>query len=73
MMLNLIGEMAKRRISVNSLAETLEVHRNSVTNKLYGKSKFTVGEAIAIADSYFPDCDIRVLFRDSEGETTESA
>lgn len=59
---NLIGEMAKHKISINDLAELLGIHRNSVTNKLYGKSCFTLDEALLIADTYFAGCDIRWLF-----------
>ena len=39
MRINLIGEMAKRRITTNALAELLGCHRNSVHNKLYASSK----------------------------------
>lgn len=52
---NLIGEMAKRGISINDVAELLGIHRNSVSNKLYGKSAFTLDEAIAVYDRYFSD------------------
>lgn len=59
---NLVGEMAKRGISINDLAALLGVHRNSVSNKLYGRSAFTLDEALAIYDKYFSDCNFRVLF-----------
>lgn len=62
MKVNLIGEMAKRKISINDVAVLLGIHRNSVTNKLYGKTVFTLDEAITIADTYFKDCDFRWLF-----------
>lgn len=59
---NLIGEMAKRGISINDVAELLGIHRNSVSNKLHGKSAFTLDEAIAVYDRYFSDLNFRVLF-----------
>ena len=62
MQTNLIGEMAKRGISINDVAELLGIHRNSVSNKLYGKSAFTLDEAIAVYDRYFSDLNFRVLF-----------
>ena len=62
----LIGEMAKRKVSIEEMSKAINVHRNSVSNKLYGKSDFSVREAILIADKFFPDSDIRILFRDSE-------
>lgn len=59
---NLIGEMAKRRIAINDIAELLGIHRNSVANKLYGKTGFSLDEALQIYDRYFSDCDFRTLF-----------
>ena len=59
---NLVGELAKKRIEICTLAETLHLHRNSIYNKLYGKSDFTVTEAFTIHDVYFPDIDMRFLF-----------
>ena len=60
---NLIGEMSKRGIAIAEIAELLGLHRNSVRNKLYGMSDFTLGEAIAIYDAFFSDSDFRELFR----------
>ena len=62
MRINLIGEMAKRRISSNMLAELLGCHRNSIHNKLYGISEFTLSEALLIYDTYFSDLNFRALF-----------
>ena len=59
---NLVGEMAKRGVSINDLATLLGLHRNSVANKLYGRSPFTLDEALAIFDKFFSDCNFRVLF-----------
>ena len=59
---NLIGEMAKRSISINDIAKLLGIHRNSVANKLYGRSAFTLDEAITVYDRYFSDMNFRVLF-----------
>lgn len=59
---NLIGEMAKRSISINDIAALLGIHRNSVSNKLYGRSAFTLEEAFAIYDRFFSDLNFRVLF-----------
>ena len=59
---NLIGEMAKRRIAINDIAELLDIHRNSVANKIYGRTRFSLDEALQIYDRYFSDCDFRTLF-----------
>ena len=60
---NLIGEMAKRGITIAQIAALLGLHRNSIRNKLYGMSDFTLKEAIAIYDAFFSDCNFRDLFQ----------
>ena len=39
---NLIGELAKRKVSKEKISECLKIHRNSVTYKLNGGT-FSVG------------------------------
>lgn len=65
--LNLKGEMAKNDISIEELSKLLNIHRNSVANKLRGKSSFSVEEAIKIRDTFFPKMELEELFR-KEGE-----
>lgn len=60
--LNLIGEMAKRNITIECIAVLLGVHRNSVANKLKGRSSFTIEESTKIQERYFPDMDLKYLF-----------
>ena len=60
--LNLIGEMAKRKVKNESIAQELGIHRNSVYNKLNGESSFSVDEAIRIRDTFFPDLELEYLF-----------
>ncbi len=57
----LVGELAKKKISKESIAECLGIHRNSVTNKLNGGS-FSVDEAVEIRDKFFPEWKIEDLF-----------
>lgn len=66
--LNLIGEMAKRKVKNESIAQELGIHRNSVYNKLNGESSFSVNEAIQIRDTFFPGYDIKYLFQTDEEE-----
>ena len=63
--LNLKAEMAKRNITIESVAETLKIHRNSVSNKIHGKSAFSIEEATAIQKYYFPDKTLKYLFERS--------
>lgn len=64
--LNLKGEMAKKNITNESIAQLLGVHRNSIYNKINGESKFSIDEAIAIRSAFFPDYDIDELFKAEE-------
>lgn len=62
MLANLVGELAKKKITNQELAELLGVHRNSISNKLLGQTEFTVREALIIYDQYFAGIDFRWLF-----------
>lgn len=60
--LMLKGEMAKRDITIKAISELLEIHRNSVSNKLDGDTNFSIDEAVKIRDAFFPDMKIETLF-----------
>ena len=60
---NLRGEMAKRKILIENIASLLKIHRNSVTNKLNGDSAFTIDESLKIQETYFPDLELKYLFK----------
>lgn len=66
--LNLKGEMAKRNVSIENIAELLGIHRNSVANKVSGKSRFSVDEAFSIQKTFFPDMEVQNLFATEGGE-----
>lgn len=58
----LIGEMAKRRITKQSIANTLDLHRNAVAYKLK-KGSFSIEEAELVQQTYFPDISLKTLFQ----------
>lgn len=64
--LNLKGEMAKRNIKVEDIANELKIHRNSASNKINGDTSFSIEEAVKIKDTYFPDLSLKYLFEKSE-------
>lgn len=66
--LGLVGEMAKKNVTNESIANLLGIHRNSVYNKLKGLSSFSVEEAIIIRDNFFPNSNIDELFETEEKE-----
>lgn len=66
MYINLIAEMAKSFVTIEMIADALNVHRNSVHNKIYGKSRFTIQEAFAIQENFFPKIPLNYLFATEE-------
>jgi plasmid maintenance system antidote protein VapI len=58
---NLIKEMALSNITMNDIAGFLEIHRNSVSNKVKGGS-FSIDEAMRIHEKYFSHVDMQYLF-----------
>lgn len=64
---NLRAELARHNIKSKDLAAALGVSEKTVSNKLYGRSEFTLSEINAISD-LLPDCELSYLFQKSEGE-----
>ncbi len=60
--LTLKGEMAKRDITNEAIAECLGIHRNSVANKVNGATAFSFEEAIKIRNTFFPSYKLEELF-----------
>ncbi len=67
---NLKGELAKNGITNVQLAALLNVHINTVTNKLKGSSSFSVEEAFTIKSVLFPYYDLNYLFAHPNGRQT---
>ena len=63
----LVGELAKKKITNRALAKTLDIHENTVANKLCNGS-FSVDEAIVIRDEYFEEQKIEELFATEQRE-----
>lgn len=59
---NLKLEMARRGIAIESIAQLLGIHRNSASNKVNGKSSFTIEEAFVVQKTFFPDLETQYLF-----------
>ena len=67
---NFVGEVAKRGIKKTAIAQAANMCTKTLRDKIIGKSEFTLPEAIAIRDTFFPDKDLEHLFaKDSGGET----
>lgn len=57
------GEIANRGIAKTVIARALRVSYHSFYNKMEGISPFTFEEACTIQERFFPDMDLRTLFR----------
>ena len=63
---NLMAEMARKQVSRQAIAETIERSYNHTREKINGKFPFEYGEAVAIQEKHFPDLDIKYLFEESD-------
>ena len=59
---NLRAEMARKRISIQDIAQELKKDRTTIGAKLSGKRPIHLEEAFAIIDAFFPELDVYYLF-----------
>ena len=64
--LNLKGEMAKRSIKIEDIANVLQIHRNSASNKINGDTAFSIDEAVKVKEALFPELSLKFLFEKQE-------
>lgn len=62
MYFNLRNELSSKKIKNEDIAALLNIHVNSVSNKINGKTDFTVSEAFRLRESLFPDVSFEYLF-----------
>lgn len=58
---NLKAKMAIHNITIEKIAKVLKIHRNTVANKLNGRS-FSIEEAFEIKEYLFKEYDLCYLF-----------
>lgn len=66
-LLNLKGEMVKRRLNIEDIARVLGIHKNTAANKVNGLTPFTVDEAIRLHKNCFQDLELKYLFQKETG------
>ena len=62
----LLGEMVKRGITRNEIAQKLEITPKSLFNKINGKTEFTWKEVKAIRKIVAPEKTLEELFKEVE-------
>lgn len=55
--------MRNGRITVKMIADLIETTENEVVQKLKGKEKISVDEAITIKDEFFPNWSLEQIFK----------
>lgn len=71
MFCNLNAEMARRKMTIKSLAERTDINYESLKNKMSGATEFKRSEMISIKKE-FPDCTLDYLFSTEESEVANS-
>ena len=62
MLHNLQAEMARNEIRRQDLANALGITVRTLQNKIYGRTDFTIAEAVKIKEAFFPDKSLKYLF-----------
>ena len=65
-MKNLLAEMARSGIRVQDIQNLLGCTDRTVRNKMDGKTKFSVNEALKIRNALFPGLRVEYLFADED-------
>ncbi len=55
--------MLKKDITIKDISELLDLHRNSVSNKINGDARFSIEEAQKIRDTFFKKEPLEKLFQ----------
>lgn len=69
---NLVAEMARARVTRIDLGTVINKNPKTVGEKIKGNYEFSLGEAQAIRDEYFPGLALEYLFADTpDGEAEQ--
>lgn len=61
---NLQAEMARRNVTKRDIAQALHKDGRTIRNRFNGSAPFTIPEAFAIRDQFFPGVSLDYLFQD---------
>ena len=67
MLHNLQAEMARKNIKNKEVADAITVDVKTLKNKISGRTRFFVNEALAIRDTFFPGMTFEYLFEEDSG------
>ncbi len=69
---NIRIEMARKNLTINEMSKLSEINRNRLSEKLSGKRKINLNEALCLARKCFPECDLYYLFKELLDDTTNT-
>ena len=67
---NLVKELGNKHIMLKAVAELIGCTPQSLNNKLYGTTDFTLTEGLLIIDNLLPEFELHYLFKKEEQEQT---
>ena len=65
----LVGTMAKRNLTRTAVAKQIGISTRTFYSKLIGETEFTLSEAKAIRNTFFPDMPLEALFAQEERDS----
>lgn len=66
MLNNLEAEIVRKKINKKDVAKSINKTYITLMQKISGKYPFTYAEAVQIQETFFPDCDIKELFKSDQ-------
>lgn len=63
---NLEAEIARKKTKKTIIAKAIGRSYNTLNLKIAGKYPFTYDEALIIQEKFFPECDLKDLFKKTE-------
>lgn len=61
---NLMAELARRNLTKRDIAQALHKDGRTIRNRFNGSAPFTIPEAFAIRDAFFPGVSLDYLFQE---------
>lgn len=72
MLSNLKAEMARANVTVPAIAQVVKRGDRTVRERIKGNGCFSVPDAMAVRDAFFPGMDLEYLFAKTETEKRDS-
>lgn len=70
---NLRAEMARKKVTVQEIADSIGVNRDTVARKLSRKSPITLKDAFTIERTFFPGLGVPYLFEEATNAADQSS